>query len=198
VTGEDSARLFLAVWPDARVRDRLVGDRDAWRWPPGATPVAGAALHLTLHYLGAFARARTPALAASLAAVPVPGMVLRPEAAELWKGGIAVLRIEADPALASLRTRLGAILAEAGVALDARPFAPHVTLARRAAQAEPPSVPAPFVWRARSFTLVESMRADPPRYEVLGRFGTPVRRAATSSPGGVACTTRRKDSAGRP
>jgi 2'-5' RNA ligase len=171
VSERDPARLFLALWPEARVRARLVACRDAWRWPVGAKPVADAALHLTLHFLGDFARARITALAASLAAVPLPAMVLRPGGSEVWKGGIAVLRIDAEPALQSLHRGLGIVLEDAGVALDGRPFAPHVTLARKAAKAEPPRTPAAFKWRANGFALVESLPGGSARYVVLRRFG---------------------------
>jgi hypothetical protein len=37
-----SKRLFIALWPDARVRAALAARRDAWQWPPGATPVPWA------------------------------------------------------------------------------------------------------------------------------------------------------------
>jgi len=171
VSDRDPARLFLALWPEAPLRTRLAACRDAWPWPPGAKPVADATLHLTLHFIGALARARIPALAASFAAVPVGSIVLRPAGCELWRGGIAVLRFESDAALPELHRRLGAVLSAAGIALDPRPFAPHVTLARKAAKAEPPAEEPAFEWRANSFALVESLPGGSARYEVLSGFG---------------------------
>jgi RNA 2',3'-cyclic 3'-phosphodiesterase len=170
VSDPDPARLFLALWPEASLRARLAAYRDAWRWPAGAKPVADATLHLTLHFIGALARQRIPALAASLATVPVGRIVLRPGGCELWRGGIAVLRFESDAAVAELHRRLGADLADAGIALDPRPFAPHVTLARKAAKAEPPAERTAFEWRASGFALVESLPGGSARYEVLSRF----------------------------
>ena len=171
MSDRDPARLFLALWPEAPLRTKLAACRDAWRWPTGAKPVADATLHLTLHFIGALARARMPALAASLAAVPVGRIVLRPAGCELWRGGIAVLRFEGDAALPELHDRLGAVLTDAGIALDPRPFAPHVTLARKAAKAEPPAERLAFEWRADGFALVESLPGGSARYEVLSRFG---------------------------
>jgi len=171
VSDRDPLRLFLALWPDASTRALLAAYRDAWRWPGGAKPVATPALHLTLHFIGALARARLPALTASLAAAPVATMRLRPSGAEVWKGGIAVLRLEGDAALAALHDRLGAVLADAGIGLDPRPFSPHVTLARKAARAEPPAQRADFGWTADSFALVESLPGGSARYEVLRRYG---------------------------
>ena len=167
----DPARLFLALWPPAPLRASLAAYRDAWRWPAGAKPVADATLHLTLHFIGGLARARIPTLTAALAAVPVAKTVLRPGGTELWRGGVAVLRIDDDAALAGLHERLGAVLTNAGIALDARPFAPHVTLARKAAGAEPPAEQPAFEWRANGFALVESLPGGSARYDVLSGFG---------------------------
>jgi len=171
VSDRDPARLFLALWPEAPLRARLATYRDAWRWPAGAKPVADATLHLTLHFIGALARARIPTLTAALAAVPVAKTVLRPGGAELWRGGIAILRIDDDAVLAGLHERLGAVLTNAGIAVDARPFAPHVTLARKAAKGEPPAGRPAFEWRANGFALVESLPGGSARYEVLSGFG---------------------------
>jgi 2'-5' RNA ligase len=173
MTERDPARLFLAVWPEPRARQRLAAYRDAWRWPAGARPVADDALHVTLHFIGAFARAEMPDLVESLGAVPVTPMRLRPGEAEVWKGGIAVLRLDGGDALRSLHARLGTVVSDTGVALDARPFSAHVTLARKAAGCEPPPARATFEWRASGFALVESIPGASARYEVLRRFGAP-------------------------
>ena len=171
MSDRDPVRLFLALWPEPPLRKTLSAYRDAWRWPAGAKPVTDATLHLTLHFIGAFARARLPALSASLAAVPVEEMVVRPADAEVWKGGIAVLRVHGDAALPRLHDRLGVVLADAAIALDLRPFAPHVTLARKAAKAKPPGEKPAFEWRADAFALVESLPGRSAHYEVLERFG---------------------------
>jgi 2'-5' RNA ligase len=58
-----------------------------------------------------------------------------------------------------------------GIALDPRPFAPHVTLARRARGGAPPAEAAEVAWEARGFALVESVRAPSADYDVLACFG---------------------------
>jgi len=172
VSDRDPVRLFVALWPEAPLRARLAAYRDAWRWPAGAKPVADATLHLTLHFIGALPRSRLPALTAALCAVPVAKMMLlRPTDAEVWKGGIAVLRIAGDVALAELHEHLATVLTSAGIALDPRPLAAHVTLARKAARAEPPATRPAFAWRANRFVLAESIPGGAARYEVLRRFG---------------------------
>ena len=168
---EDSARLFTALWPDPPVRARLVALRDAWRWPEGARPVADASLHLTLHFLGAFPRERMPELEDRLAALPALRTRLLAAAPDIFRGGIAVLRFAIEPTLATLHDRMGAALASLGVALDPRPFAPHVTMARRARGAAPPAEPIDLEWAASGFALVESVGAPRPAYRVLRSFG---------------------------
>jgi 2'-5' RNA ligase len=171
VSDRDPLRLFLALWPEPPLRARLAAYRDGWHWPAGAKPVADGTLHLTLHFIGALPRARLPTLTTALCAVPVAKFVLRPADAEVWKGGIAVLRMAGDVALEQLHQHLGTVLTSAGIALEPRPFAAHVTLARKAAPAEPPATPPAFAWRANSFVLVESIPGGMARYEVLSRFG---------------------------
>lgn len=167
----EDARLFLAVWPEPTVRAQLSRRRDAWRWPLTARPVADDRLHLTLHFIGAFPRIDIGALDSSLAAVPVEPTTLRSRDEEVWPGGIAVLRLATDTSLAALHRRLGAVLVEFGVALDDRPFSPHVTLARRARGAAPPGDPAAIQWRANGFVLVESLVAPCSGYRVLQSYG---------------------------
>jgi 2'-5' RNA ligase len=167
----DSARLFTALWPEPTLRARLAGARDAWRWPPGAKPVADANLHLTLHFIGAFARAQMADLEGALAALAVGRTTLRALGPELWKGGIAVLRFSAGPELAELHAGIGAVLSAFGVALDPRPFSPHVTLARRARGAERPGTPADLDWHAHGFALVESLPGTSASYRVVAVFG---------------------------
>jgi 2'-5' RNA ligase len=167
----DAAPLFLAVWPDAAARAQLAAYRDGWRWPPGARPVADAKLHLTLRFIGVFDRARIAALAGALARVATLPTVLRADRPEVWRGGIAVLRLSADAHLLALHGATGKVLHAEGVALDPRPFAPHVTLARRARGSAAPSEAAALAWPVRGFTLVESVRAPSARYDVIASFG---------------------------
>jgi 2'-5' RNA ligase len=167
------ARLFVALWPDATVRAGLARYRDAWAWPASARPVPDERLHLTLHFIGAFPRERIGALADALAAVPTRPATLRPQAAELWRGGVAVLRLTDDANLKALHGEIGAVLSALEVPLDARSFAPHVTMARRAGGAKRPLEPPRFEWQANGFALVQSSPGRAPAYEVLQVFGEP-------------------------
>jgi len=161
-----TARLFVALWPDAEVRASLAAYRDAWRWPPGARPVADQNLHATLHFIGGFAREHIAEMRASLAAVHAEAPTLKPGSAEIWRGGGAVLTLHRDPRLIGLHERVGAVLAGLGVALDERPFTAHVTLARKARRAAAPEALPTVEWRATAIALVESVGGQAP-YRVL-------------------------------
>jgi 2'-5' RNA ligase len=165
---ENSTRLFVALWPDQALRTRMSSERDAWLWPSGAEPVADAKLHLTLHFVGTFPRARIAALEGALAALRIAPTTLRASGREVWRGGIAVLLFSADAALSTLHAAIGEVLAGFAVALDLRPFSPHVTLARRARGAAPPAARVDFEWDPSGFALVESLRGG---YRVLSTFG---------------------------
>lgn len=163
----DRARLFIALWPDADVRAALHAVSTQWRWQPGAAPVPADRLHLTLHFLGDVPRERIAALRAALA-VPVTPCVLTLDRAALWRGGVAVLEPITVPApLVELHLALGTALRLLGVAIETRPWRPHVTLARRA-RADVPRI-APLAWPVRGHALVESRLQPRPRYEVISR-----------------------------
>jgi len=164
-----AARLFLALWPDEPALDAAVAWQRSFDWPAQARPTAREALHVTLHFLGDVPRERLPALALALR-VPVDPFTLVLDEARVWHGGIAVLEPSDVPApLTLLHGRLAAALREAGQAVDARPYRPHLTLARHAPLARPPAqAPAAPAWRAWSYALVES-RAG--RYATLAAYG---------------------------
>ena len=168
MTGAGTVRLFTALWPGPAPRARLAALRDAWRWPPGAKLVPDAKLHATLHFIGSFPAARVEALGDALDAVPVSPLRVRATGSALWRGGIAVATLTEAPELMALQARLGGVLAGLGVALDPRPYRPHVTLARQAHGARPPEVLPALEWRTSGFALVASSGGG---YAVLAAWG---------------------------
>lgn len=135
--------------------------------PPGARAVSDANLHATLHFIGAIDREHIPALWAALSEVPARPVCLTATGLAIWKGGTAVLQLQGDAPLARLHADTGAALRACGIALDARPFSPHVTLARGAAGIELPPAPDALDWRPTGFALVESTGGNPSAYRVL-------------------------------
>jgi 2'-5' RNA ligase len=167
------ARLFLAIWPDPAVRASLARLRDEWTWPDAARPVPDERLHLTLHFIGSFPGEGVDLLGEHLASVPPRPMTLRATGFELWRGGIAVLCLEPEPALAALHEALGSALSALGVPLESRPFAPHVTLARRALHARRPQTPPDLAWHAEGHALVESITGSNASYRLVRTYPGP-------------------------
>ena len=130
--------------------------------------MADAKLHATLHFIGAFPRDSLPDLGAVLATVPVEPMRLRTSGSEVFRGGIAVALLDAEPSLLALHARVGEVLAGFGVALEGRPYRPHVTLARQAGGSRSPARSPALAWHADGFALVRSLGGS---YEVLATLG---------------------------
>lgn len=168
----DSRRLFYALWPDDPVRHALL------RWQTANLPATvrwqhRADLHLTLHFLGQVPRDRVDALRALGGGIHSHGFELvldrighwpRPQV--LWAGPA-----ETPRGLLELHARLGAGLQALGFALESRPFAAHVTLARKIRR-WPPDADGldPVRWQAREFALVESVAGSVPAYRPLARW----------------------------
>ncbi|MFZ5565506.1 MAG: RNA 2',3'-cyclic phosphodiesterase [Pseudomonadota bacterium] len=172
MSSDGTARLFLALLPPAAVRAALADHVSACRWPAGATVYAPADWHLTLHFIGAVPHDRLPALRAGLALSLTPFTLHLGEPAA-WPHGLAVLLPRSlPPALRALHDALGSRLRGLGLCTDARPYHPHLTLARRAVQAQFGAAPA-CDWPVRSYVLMESTGQPEARYRVLQEYGGP-------------------------
>jgi 2'-5' RNA ligase len=132
-------------------------------------PVPAENIHLTLAFVGAWPLARLPELLDT-------GAQLRGAAIELAldtlggfrRAGVAWIGAAATPPLAALATSLATPLVAAGVALDDRPLAPHVTLARKCRGPYPDERVTPFAWKADAVTLLESQtRAEGAHYRTI-------------------------------
>jgi 2'-5' RNA ligase len=167
----DPARLFIALWPDEGVRERLIAWQRAVSWPKGARLAAPAGLHMTLHFIGAVPRSRLPELAHGLAVPPVPAFELVLDEFSVWHHGIAVLQpsAPAPEPLALLHMQLAGALRALELPVESRPLRPHVTFARHgqgATLAGP--APSPVRWGCDGrYVLAESAGG----YRVLQRFG---------------------------
>ena len=152
-------RLFIGLWPDDATRLALAGWQRAWRWPAGAAPVVPERLHLTVHFLGQVEESRLPELVAGLRLPPFEPFELRLGHAEVWPRGLAVLCPDEIPAgLARLHADLADALRRLALPVEARPFRPHLSLARKAAAAAPPAEAIELRWRVGGYALVQSER----------------------------------------
>lgn len=163
-------RLFLALWPPPPIRQALADLQARWQWPAEAAWVRPERLHLTLHFIGHVPAARVPALGPALD-VPFEPHVLRLDRGrcKVWPGGIAVLELEAAPALLRLHSALADALRDAELPVEERRFRPHVTFARRAAGAMGPRDLPALEWPvADGYALVRSIPGH--GYETLRFF----------------------------
>lgn len=155
-------RLFFALWPDAAVRSAIASraaETHAGSAPAGR-PVPPRRYHLTLQFLGSFAGVPDAVIDAAIAAgdaVQVAEFTLvldrlgSFERSRVWWFGCDV-----SSGLRHLHGELQHSLVTAGVAVDAAPFVPHVTLGRGLRQRLHPQAIEPLAWPLRDFVLVDS------------------------------------------
>lgn len=168
----DRQRMFLALWPDAAVRKSFVEIRSAMHFRRGRM-VHPLDLHITLVFLGMVDAVQLPCVEAVAGRQDGDAFDLSidhtgywPRARVAWCGPA-----EVPLPLQSLVDGLQRDLRACGFEPEARPYRPHVTLARDArGGATGPLVP-PVVWPCNRFVLVTSTGArEPPRYEVVRQW----------------------------
>ena len=155
----ETKRLFFALWPDDRQRDRLRNTLT-----PAARELEGDAVlrgnwHVTLAFVGVFPAARIPELTTAAAGIAVEPFRLRFDRVDYWpRPRLGVLLAPAVPAeLERLVTALNGVLVAAGVAVDDRQFRPHVTFLKRARPFETARIGQPLDTSWDSFELIESV-----------------------------------------
>jgi 2'-5' RNA ligase len=163
-------RLFFALWPPPATARALEAWAQEVRRDTGGRAIPAESIHLTLAFLGDADPARATAAARSISG---PRHELPLEEARYVKRNQIVWaspRAVPEP-LARLAADLHAALGAAGFTLEARAFAAHVTLLRKArAPRVLPPLP-PLAWHVEAFTLVAStLSSDRSRYERLESF----------------------------
>ena len=166
----DELRLFLALWPPKDVLSLLVANAESWQWNAEAKRTRAERLHVTLHFIGNVPAQRLPDVREGLR-VEWPGDELLLDAATVWRGGIAVLEASrVPPAMTALQQALAERLRALDLPVETRPWRPHVTLARKAFGAKPPTF-APLRWPAGpGYALVRTLGGGR-GYETLQAFG---------------------------
>ena len=167
-----SQRLFFALWPDdpgraelemlvrglPEHRGRLVHPQDR---------------HITLVFLGDVTADRRACAEEAAQRVSAPSFELLidqvgywPRPRILWCGASQV----PEPLL-GLVNDLRRELERCGFRPETRPYAPHVTLARKARRVPTYLIPERLSWPVREFVLVvSSIDGPPPHYQVLRRW----------------------------
>jgi 2'-5' RNA ligase len=173
VSGVARPRLFFALWPDRPAQAALAALAADRAVAHAGRAIATPALHLTLAFLGSVAATDLPAIRA---AARRAARAARPLVVQLGRlggpghGGIAWLEGDATTDLLALRAGLLAALADAGIAVDAATFRPHVTLARGCRRPVGAGTAA-VAWPVATLALVESLRTPAgARYVTRGRY----------------------------
>lgn len=127
-------RVFFALWPDVRQRDRL---RDAIN--SVARNVEGRAVdrrnwHITLAFAGDVEDTMIPTLLQRAADIPVEPFRLHFDRLEFWpRPKIAALVAMTVPAeLETLVAQLNSLLQDLGIVTEDRTYRPHITVSRNA------------------------------------------------------------------
>ncbi len=178
MTTENTLRLFFALPCPPRQAEAICNWRDQQAF--GGRPAPSANLHMTLAFLGAQPAEHLQALRQLAEGIDCQGFELVLDGLITLGNGFVCLQPQTPPAaLMQLAAVLNERLSALGVALDSRPFLPHMTLARQAeARAHGPA--ASFSWQVERFVLYQSQNtADSVRYQELGSW--PLRAPETSA-----------------
>lgn len=164
-------RAALEAWATGVVREAGGGLR----------AVSGGSLHVTLCFLGLVAAERVDAVAGACEVARGAGVGRLRVAGAVWLPRrrprvLAVKLSDPEERLSALQSKLALALSTQGLLpADARPFLPHVTVARvqrgmRLRAAEPPGPPDLVFTSARVVLYRSHLGHGPARYEALHQF----------------------------
>ena len=166
-------RLFFAILPDERVRARLARIAESTARAAGGRASAPDTLHLTVVFVGTVP-------SEDVAGIREAGDAMRWEAFDLAvdtlgafaRAGIAWAAPQRAPdPLVRMNRDLVLALAARGIETEARPYRPHVTLARRCATPVSASIDPPIAWRIDAIVLMSSrLLSDGPRYRPVAQW----------------------------
>ncbi|MBS1270492.1 MAG: RNA 2',3'-cyclic phosphodiesterase [Gammaproteobacteria bacterium] len=168
----EPGRLFFAIWPDSTIRARLLEWSEAIRTDPGARPVPGPNLHITLVFLGAQDSPQTEAVRRVATEITWSRASLVLDRIGYWKRSRIIWAgsREGSASLSALAADLYKGLRRIGFRIEERPIVPHVTLYRKA-QRRPKWCERSIEWSVEQFCLVKSrLSSAGAQYEVLERW----------------------------
>jgi 2'-5' RNA ligase len=127
-------RLFFALWPDNRQRDRLRDVINSVAKTVEGRTVDRRSWHITLPYIGEFEESRIPELLELARDIEVEPFRLSFDRLEFWaRPKVACLVAATVPTeLESLVASLNSVLQEVGVVPEDRTYRPHITVVRNA------------------------------------------------------------------
>lgn len=165
--------MFFALWPDQSVQAQLWQHGCELHRLTGGRLTRQESIHLTLVFLGDIDVDRLEDARAAGAGAAFEPFTLSIDDAGCWNHNrVAWLAPRAAPAaLLALVATLEARLQRGGFRFDARPYAPHMTVVRKARCGRFDVALAPVEWRVEDFVLVHSqLDSDGSRYTVIGHW----------------------------
>ena len=172
-TTADTERLFFALWPDDLCRERLAREARKLYEIFGGRVTTRETFHMTLVFLGDISPDQAQLACVAGAAMTMRGFSLHMAGSGCWTHNkIAWLAPAVTPEpLAQLVTDLRRAVSDAGIAIEKRPFTPHVTLLRKAQCRPIDAKILPFEWRVRDFALIRStLGPEGSHYDILERW----------------------------
>ena len=130
----ETRRLFFALWPDDRQRDRLRDVINSVAKTVEGRPIDSRNWHITLAYIGEFPERQLPDLQARASKIVVEPFRLSFDRLEFWpRPKIACMVGATVPSeLQALVKDLHGLMQDFGVAPEDRTFRPHITVVRNA------------------------------------------------------------------
>jgi len=166
-------RVFFALWPDEPGRAMIAGLAREVALESGGRPIGLNHIHLTLAFVGEQPAIRVDSLRRLAGVVRARAFMLSlDEIGGFRRTGIAWLGSSiSQPELTALHKDLTSALQSRGFPVDARPYAPHLTLARRSTTVIDRRLSQPIRWRVSSFTLMASELAPSgPAYRTIAEW----------------------------
>ncbi len=165
----DTQRLFFALWPELEFARHLYGIAGKKMRGEGRR-VVPENIHLTLAFLGSVPVSYRQCAEQVASAIRGKSFTLILELMGCWsKSGILWAGPAQVPeALLQLVQALNAGLSSCGYVPETRPYAAHLTLARKVRRWDNDHPIEPLTWEVRRFCLVQShTHAEGARYEIL-------------------------------
>jgi 2'-5' RNA ligase len=175
---KQTARVFFAIWPDNKTQKQLgcLVEQLQLEALCGGRKTKQQNIHLTLVFLGEVDTDRLPALRQVADEIRDSGpraFDFRTDEIGYWKHNkiIYLAPREVPPELSWLVSRLKNGVSVAGFSVEARSYAPHLTLMRNALCRTLPELPQPIAWRATEWLLVKSEQTSGgSAYAPVGRW----------------------------
>ena len=154
-----SQRLFFALWPDDTLRQQLVHRSRPLVQAAHGRPVPAENLHMTLAFLGNVNARQRDCVERMAETIACPSFDLALNCFGHWSRSQVLWFAprETPEPLTRLVDVLAVGVRECGLSLDARPYRPHLTLARKVSSAPENKFVEPITWPVGHFVLVRSV-----------------------------------------